>query len=214
MAPPVGNASPVPVTPIPTPIPPTPDPPEVSPRHPEIGKATKFRRGFKKNQPIPTGAPTAPATAPNPMTITAGGIQTGGTQLTSSAGQNPDRRTGRIRLNLSYVSPLSVMKISFLVFIALGIAFVIAVYILWNALDDRAVFTQIDDMVTQLVGTKRPESLNILKYVEQGRVMSGAVIVAVIDVIVFTVISTLMAVVYNIIAALVGGVHVTLREQK
>ncbi|MDR3360457.1 MAG: DUF3566 domain-containing protein [Bifidobacteriaceae bacterium] len=42
--------------------------------------------------------------------------------------------------------------------------------------------------------------------------MSGAAIIAVVNVVVMTLVSTLLAVAYNIVAALVGGVHVTLRE--
>jgi hypothetical protein len=118
----------------------------------------------------------------------------------------------RVKLNLSYIAPLSVMKIAFLVSVAMGIAFVLAVYILWTVLNDRHIFTQIDQMITDLIGQNRPASLDIMKYVEQGRIMSGATIIAVIDVIVFTVISALVAVIYNIIAALVGGVRVTLKE--
>jgi hypothetical protein len=140
----------------------------------------------------------------------------GGVEARGEAAPAPSkaRRTaGRVKLNLSYIAPLSVMKISFLVAIALGIAFVVAVYVLWESLNDKAVFTTIDNMIVDLVGENRPESLQILKYVEPSRVMSAAAIVAVVDVIVITVISTLLAVVYNIIAALVGGVHVTLRER-
>ncbi|MDR1634053.1 MAG: DUF3566 domain-containing protein [Bifidobacteriaceae bacterium] len=139
----------------------------------------------------------------------AAGIEAAGTATTTG-----DKAKGskRVKLNLSYVAPLSVMKISFLVSVAIGIAFVVAVFILWSVLNDRHVFTQIDEMITEVVGKNRPEALDILPYVEQGRVMSGAAIIAVIDVIVFTIISTLVAVIYNIIAALVGGVRVTLKE--
>jgi hypothetical protein len=122
------------------------------------------------------------------------------------------RKQGRIKLNLSYVAPLSVMKIAFLVAVALGIAFAVVVFILWEALDEKAVFTTIDDMITEVVGANRPEWLNILDYLERGRIMSGAAVIAVINVVIITVVSTLLAVIYNIVAALVGGVHVTLKE--
>jgi hypothetical protein len=104
------------------------------------------------------------------------------------------------------------MKISFLVSVALGIAFVVAVYILWHVLNDKQVFTLIDSMIKEIIGANRPPQLEILKYVEEGRIMSGAAIIAVIDVVVLTIISTLVAVIYNIIAALVGGIRVTLKE--
>ncbi|MDR1118465.1 MAG: DUF3566 domain-containing protein, partial [Bifidobacteriaceae bacterium] len=153
-----------------------------------------------------------PAGAPAPSTATIGapgGIEAAGK---ADPSKKAARRAGRVKLNLSYVAPLSVMKMSFLVAIALGIAFVVAVFILWEALNDREVFTQVDQMIRDLIGNNRPESLEILQYVERGRVMSGAAILAVAQVVALTLISTLLAVIYNIVAALVGGVHVTLRE--
>jgi hypothetical protein len=126
--------------------------------------------------------------------------------------KKPVTKRRRVKLNVGYIAPLSVMKLSFLMAIALGIAFVVAVFILWQALNDRHVFVTIDEMITELIGASRPESLEIMPYVELGRVMSGATILAVINVVLITVISTLLAVIYNIVAALVGGVYVTLRE--
>jgi hypothetical protein len=178
----------------------------------------------------PQGPPRSSAAGPAGATKTVPAVrpQTGGasagpgtlTQVVAAAAgaQTPAAAAGkkgskRVKLNLSYIAPLSVMKISFLVSVALGIAFVVAVYILWSVLNDREVFTQIDQMIIDVVGTNRPEPLKILNYVEQGKVMSGAAIIAVVDVIVLTVMSTLVAVIYNILAALVGGVRVTLKER-
>ncbi|MDR1189916.1 MAG: DUF3566 domain-containing protein [Bifidobacteriaceae bacterium] len=159
------------------------------------------------------GVAGAAGGAVDPGTLTqvvaaAAGIEAAGTATTASV-----KGRKRVKLNLSYVAPLSVMKISFLVSVAMGIAFVVAIYILWNVLNDRAIFDQIDQMITDVVGQNRPESLDVLQYVEQGRIMSGAAIIAVIDVVVFTAVSTLVAVIYNIIAALVGGIKVTLKDR-
>ncbi|MDR2381006.1 MAG: DUF3566 domain-containing protein [Bifidobacteriaceae bacterium] len=154
-------------------------------------------------------APRRPPVKPAATVVGPGGVEASGEVVKD---KTKPRKAGRVKLNLSYVAPLSVMKISFLVAIALGVAFVVAVFIFWKALNDRHVFTQINDTITELVGANRPESLEILQYVTQGRVMSGAAIIAVVDVVVITLISTLFAVIYNIIAALVGGVRVTLRE--
>jgi hypothetical protein len=121
-------------------------------------------------------------------------------------------KSKRVRLNLSYIAPLSVAKISFLVSIVLGIALVVCVFVIWHALNDREIFTRIDGMILDIVGQNRPESLDVRRYFELSKVMSVATIIAVADVIVLTVMSTLAAVVYNILAALVGGVRVTLKE--
>ncbi|MDR0592512.1 MAG: DUF3566 domain-containing protein [Bifidobacteriaceae bacterium] len=164
--------------------------------------------------PVPAAARPAPSAGPvdqaalTQVVAAAAGIEATGQVVAATSAKGRKR----VKLNLSYIAPLSVMKIAFLVSVAMGIAFVVAVYIFWTVLNDRQIFTQINQMITDLVGQNRPESLEILKYVEPSRVMSGAAIIAIIDVIVFTVISTLLAVIYNIIAALVGGVRVTLKE--
>jgi hypothetical protein len=164
--------------------------------------------------PTALASPATPTPAPEPdakptfAAVAAGGVEASGIG-TATKGPKGARK---IKLNLSYVSPLSVMKISFLVSIAAGIAFVVMVFVLWNALDAKNVFVTIDDMIREVVGGNPPESLQILNYVDRGKIMSGAAMIAVIDVVIATVLATLGAVVYNIIAALVGGVHVTLKE--
>ncbi len=73
------------------------------------------------------------------------------------------------------------------------------------------MFTKINDLVVQIVGTESP--IDILQYVEFKRIVSGATLVAVIDVFLLTALSTIGAFLYNIVAALVGGVHVTMTDE-
>ncbi|MGO1318432.1 MAG: DUF3566 domain-containing protein [Cellulomonadaceae bacterium] len=51
-----------------------------------------------------------------------------------------------------------------------------------------------------------------MQYVERDRVVSLAMIVAVVDVVLLTALSTVGAFLYNVVASLVGGVHVTLTD--
>jgi hypothetical protein len=176
---------------------PEPTAPPVSPaKTTKVSLTSKIAKANKSSKAAAAGA--------------AADVEVAGVKAT---GKTTAAKGGRVKLNLSYVAPLSVAKISFLISIALGVAFVVAVFVLWTAFNDRQVFTQIDQMITDVVGASRPESLDVLKYFELGRIMSGAAVIAVVDVVIITAMSTLMAVVYNIIAALVGGIHVTLKEK-
>jgi len=77
--------------------------------------------------------------------------------------------------------------------------------------DGLAVFTTVDNLVTEIVG--KESGIHILQFVEFGRVMSAATLIAVVDVFLLTALSTIGAFLYNITAALVGGVTVTLTDE-
>ena len=122
-------------------------------------------------------------------------------------------RTGprRVRLTVSRVDPWSAMKISFLLSVALGIAGVVMVFVLWTILAGMGVFDQINGIVGQVVqdGDQR---FDIMDFVGLGRVVSLSIVIAVIDVILVTAIATLAAFLYNVSSALVGGVQLTLTD--
>jgi hypothetical protein len=134
---------------------------------------------------------------------------------TTSTGQAPATRpsTGprRVRLAVSRVDPWSIMKLAFLLSIAIGIALVIATALIWNVLNTMQVFTQADGIVTDIAGTE--SFIDILDYVQFSRVISIAVVIAVVDVVILTALATLFAFLYNVTAALVGGLHVTLTDE-
>ncbi|MCL1897966.1 MAG: DUF3566 domain-containing protein [Micrococcales bacterium] len=170
------------------------------------------------------GAPPVPTPAPVPVDGEAGRLtlpqrapkkaKKGGATVAGVASASQDAKgLRRIKLQLKYVSPLSVAKISFLIMLAAGVAFVVMVYVLWHALDNKAVFSEINNMIIDLAGAPKARELDLLRYVERGRVMSGAMTIAAIDVVIGTVLATFGAIIYNLIAALLGGVHLTLQEK-
>lgn len=150
--------------------------------------------------PIPGGALPAgglPGAAPRP--------QTGRTPMVGGAGPR------RVRLAISRIDPWSVMKLSFLLSFAAGLMLVVAIAVLWLTLDGLHVFTNVDTLVRDIVGQESP--INVLQYVEFSKVISAATLVAVIDVFLLTALGTIGAFLYNVVAALVGGVHVTMTDE-
>ncbi|MDM8085170.1 DUF3566 domain-containing protein [Cellulomonas cellasea] len=117
----------------------------------------------------------------------------------------------RVRLAVSRVDPWSVMKLSFLLSVAIGIMIVVAAAVIWFTLDGLNVFTQIDTLVKEVLGAE--SDVNVLQYVEFQRIISAATLVAVVDVFLLTALSTIGAFLYNITASLVGGVHLTLTDE-
>jgi hypothetical protein len=118
----------------------------------------------------------------------------------------------RARLRLSRIDPWSVMKTAFLLSIAFGVVTVVAVLMVWSVLGAAGVWDSINKTVADLVGGDQAQNFDVENYVGISRVMGFTMIVGVFDVLLITAISTLSAFLYNLSAALLGGVEVTLAE--
>lgn len=110
------------------------------------------------------------------------------------------------------VDPWSVMKLGFLLSIALGIMLVIAAALCWLLLDSFHVFSSISSIIGE-IDTSSGEISKLLGYLHFDKVISMATIVAIINVLLLTALMTVGAFLYNIVASLVGGIHVTLVEE-
>ncbi|WP_075891699.1 MULTISPECIES: DUF3566 domain-containing protein [Actinomyces] len=116
----------------------------------------------------------------------------------------------QVNLAVARVDPWTVMKVGFLLSVAMGIATVIATVVVWLMLDGMHVFSSIEDFLNQISATK---FVALLDYVKLPKVVSYATVFAVANVIIMTAISTLGALLYNVIASLVGGVRVSLMDE-
>lgn len=116
----------------------------------------------------------------------------------------------QVNLVVARVDPWTVMKVGFLLSVAMGIATVIATIVVWAMLDGMHVFSSIEDFLNQISATK---FVALLDYVKLPKVVSYATVFAVANVIIMTAISTLGALLYNVIASLVGGVRVSLMDE-
>ncbi|HSK33352.1 MAG TPA: DUF3566 domain-containing protein [Propionicimonas sp.] len=160
-------------------------------------------QGSAQEAAQPSGKPSRPAKSPR-------GAKGAGKPGRAKPRSAP-RRTRRAQLRLVQVDAWSVMKTSFLLSIALGIVLVVAVAIIWSVLGAAGVWDSINSIVQQAIGGEG-EPFDIQEYAGTSRVLGFTMIVAVIDVILITAIATLGAFLYNLSAALLGGVEVTLAE--
>ena len=118
----------------------------------------------------------------------------------------------RVKLSVSRVDPWTAMKLSFLLSVAVGIAFVVMISALWLILSSMGVFTDMNRTVESVVNTTNGAKFDLMNYIGLGRVVSLSIVIAVIDVILITAISTLGAFLYNVCSSLVGGLQVTLTD--
>jgi hypothetical protein len=126
----------------------------------------------------------------------------------------PNRRAAprRVKLTVSRVDPWSVMKMSFLLSVAIGIAGVVMVTALWMILSSMGVFADINRTVEDVLSSNSGAKFDLMDYIGLGRVVSLSIVIGVIDVILMTAISTLGAFLYNVCSSLVGGLQLTLTD--
>jgi hypothetical protein len=170
-------------------------------------KSRPRRPGKKQAQPEPPplpdlpqrlAVPVPPPPAPSTATVTA-----------ESARPRGPRRA---RLRLTRIDPWSVMKTAFLLSIAFAVVTVVSVAMVWQVLGAAGVWDSINSTIQEGIGGEDVSTFQIQDYVGTSRVLGFTMLVAAIDVILITASATLTAFLYNMAAALLGGIEVTLAE--
>jgi len=128
----------------------------------------------------------------------------------ASTGAMPVNAPRKVRLTVARVDPWSVLKLSFLLSVALGVVIVTASVVLWTVLDAMGVFTTVNNELRS-IGSANTK-FNINEWVGLGRVVSLTTVIAVVNVLIIMALSTLAAVLYNLASSLVGGLQVTLSD--
>ena len=117
----------------------------------------------------------------------------------------------RGRWRLARIDPLSLVSVVFLVSVLMGLATVLAVVFVWVIAQITGSLTALSSLFTELFGVGAA-ALDVTALLSLPRVIGIAVVFAVFQIVVVTVLSGVIAVIYNGIAKLVGGVEVTLTE--
>ncbi|MGW2302375.1 DUF3566 domain-containing protein [Streptomyces sp. NPDC001809] len=158
------------------------------------------------------GAPAPGGTAGGQPGGTAGG-QTGAVRRPRT-GARTTPRTRKARLRVAKADPWSVMKVSFLLSIALGICTVVAAAVLWMVMDAMGVFSTVGGTISEATGSNESNGFDLQSFLSLPRVLMFTSVIAVIDVVLMTALATLGAFIYNLSAGFVGGVELTLAEDE
>ncbi|NEG72795.1 DUF3566 domain-containing protein [Bifidobacterium ramosum] len=130
----------------------------------------------------------------------------------SRPGRRNTPRARRMNLSLTHISAWSMAKVSFLLSIAGGIIQVIAVALIWVLLNTVGVFEQITEIVTSTGLNLDAGGFDLASVMSLPTVLSATTIFAIVEVVIFTLLVTILTLLYNVVTALVGGVHVTLGD--
>lgn len=123
-------------------------------------------------------------------------------------------RTRKARLRVAKADPWSVMKVSFLLSIALGICTIVAATVLWMVMDAMGVFSTVGGTISEATGSNESNGFDLQSFLSLPNVLLFTSIIAVIDVVLATALATLGAFIYNLSAGFVGGVELTLAEDE
>ncbi|GAB1328677.1 DUF3566 domain-containing protein [Streptomyces sennicomposti] len=143
-----------------------------------------------------------------------GPAERAGTVRRPRTGARTTPRTRKARLRVAKADPWSVMKVSFLLSIALGICTVVASAVLWMVMNAMGVFSTVGGTISEATGSNDSNGFDLQSFLSLPHVLMFAVIISVIDVILATALATLGAFIYNLSAGFVGGIELTLAEDE
>ena len=128
---------------------------------------------------------------------------------------DPESKGGsEATVRVAKADPWSVMKVSFLLSIALGICTIVAAAVLWMVMDAMGVFSTVGGTISEATGSNESNGFDLQAFLSLPRVLIFTSIIAVIDVVLATALATLGAFIYNLSAGFVGGVELTLAEDE
>jgi hypothetical protein len=161
------------------------------------------------------GVPAQPHQPPQAYQPPQGGLPVqGGVRKPRPAAARTAPRTRSARLRIAKADPWSVMKVSFLFSIALGVCTVVAVSVLWMVLDALGVFSTVGNTITEATGSGQQTGFDLQSFLSLSHVVEFTAVIAVIDVVLLTALATLGSFLYNLTSGFVGGIELTLAEDE
>lgn len=146
-----------------------------------------------------TAAPTVPGAAAPPPAA-------------PKVARVPKRADGpprRAKLQVSHLNVWSALKFACVLGLALFLVWMIVIAALYGLLDQMHVFSKVNETVQKINGSTVQQN-----YVTKNIVFGAALIIGLVNTVLFILLSTVGSVVYNLCADLVGGVEVTLSERE
>lgn len=114
----------------------------------------------------------------------------------------------RATIQLRKIDPWSTLKISLVIAVSLFFVWMVAVGLLYAVLDGMGVWDRLNSAFTEIVNESGDGGL-----VSAGQVFGYAAVIGIINMVLFTALTTIGSFIYNLSSDLVGGVEVTLADR-
>ena len=118
----------------------------------------------------------------------------------------------RANLVIARLEPWSVMKFSFLMSLVAWVVLFVAVALLYYALSGLGVFAAIQRTLSSVTSSQSSAGVNLAAWTSASRVLGYTMLAGAVDIVLITILSTIGAMIYNLVTHLGGGIEVTLKE--
>jgi nitrogen fixation-related uncharacterized protein len=125
-------------------------------------------------------------------------------------GGAPLARARRMRLTVHRVDPWSVLRLSFLLSVAVAVVTVVALLLLWGLMASGGVFSSLESSANDILGGG---SDTITRYFDFSTVLWVSVLLSVADVVLITALATLGAFLFNLATSLGGGLELSVVDE-
>ncbi|MGI8449129.1 MAG: DUF3566 domain-containing protein, partial [Streptosporangiaceae bacterium] len=164
-------------------------------------RTTTFSAASRGRYKAGSGSPAGTAAASGAL---------GGAPASARPGtQAPARRADLV---LSRLEPWSVMKFSFLMSLVAWVVLFVAVAFLYFVLSNLGVFTSIQHTLTSVTSSSGSSGTQLSHWFSASRVLGYTMLLGAVNIVLITALSTVGAMIYNLVTHLGGGIEVTLRE--
>jgi len=116
----------------------------------------------------------------------------------------------RASMQIRRIDPWSTLKVSLCLSVALFFVWMIAVAFLYLVLGGMGVWAKLNSNVGDLLNNTSGSSGEL---VSSGTIFGGAVLIGLVNIVLFTAMATIAAFVYNLATDLIGGIEVTLADR-
>jgi Transmembrane domain of unknown function (DUF3566) len=111
----------------------------------------------------------------------------------------------QVKLNLVHIEFWSAIKVGFTIQLALAIANLVGFFILWLVASKTGLFSSLGGVLNAVVGGS---SSSVASQISLPRVMSFAVALSAFNIVVGTLLAGVIALIFNLISRIVGGIGV------
>jgi hypothetical protein len=157
--------------------------------------------------PYPAELPTQP-----PVTAAKPGVAAATKALPNLRPKIQKTQGRRANLVIARLEPWSVMKFSFLMSLVAWVVLFVVVALLYYALSGLGVFAALQRTLSSVTSSQSSAGVNLASWTSPSRVLGYTMLFGAFDIILITALSTIGAVIYNLVTHLGGGIEVTLKE--